>query len=444
LKKKWLILSMLFFLSGCTATTLDQTETTSSSVPVYFNDSVSDFKEKYVLVVEKIEEMVSEMEGFNAGTSSLGQKTSLLKLSETDPDTIYYPEDFTDVYNNQTFVINSALSMDSIYVYKFLLEEIQSTCDFDNLILEETQIVDSEGFGSMSVTFYNALDGHILIHITNAGFDQFLKIGFDETGLFHLVFFQYVMFEEQVGALNVNRIDYNYEEFLEGDHLTLINSLEGDWIDYVFYDFPVGRQSSYSLNKGEEFIHFYDLSNKTTFSFQYIDGILESQGVGFDNEIGFAFGYQEGWYLPDGVVQISWQMLEVDGWDYVIVQNMAASNTQEGDGIFKDGQNLFVYGEDRLNIDLNQLFANIQLAKVYAKSELTDQILDLSAYGMTFSFEDISMELINQTLEAGLQMVEEKITYIDVYFRSDTVKQDVLTLLDPDIRSIIDFLSDAE
>ncbi len=460
MKKKWLIILMLFFLSGCvaisdltnttfnqsqttttfdlseTTTTFDQSETTLSSGSGFFNDSVSEFIEKYELVVEKIDEMVSEMMGENTETTSLSHKTPMLKLSEIDPGTIYYPEDFMEVYNNQTLVIDSTLSMDFIFEYQLILEEIQSSCDFDNLVLEETQIVDSESFGTLSVTFYNVLDGHIIIHYISADMDQFLKIGFDEAGLFHLVFFQYVIYE--------NQLDYNYEEFLEGDHLTVINSLEGDWITYTCYDFSVGKQSSYSLHNGEENIIFYDLQNKTEFFYKFISGVLDAQNVGFSNDNDFTIGYEEGGYIPEGLVQIRWQMLEATGWDYVIVQNMEASNIQEGDGIFKDEQNLYVYGDDQLNVDLNPMFANIRLAKMYEKSELTDQILNLSSYGLTFSFNEISVDLINQTLEDGLQMVDEKITYNNVYFRSETVKQDVLTLLDPDIRSLIYFLSNNE
>jgi hypothetical protein len=430
MKKKWLLLVMVFILTGCVATSGNLADS------LFFNKSTAEFKEKYDLVQEKIAKIVNETdtETLSAANSSLKSPTK--KFLDTDPNTIYYPDDFLEIYNSSAQT-NGAPTTQFITQYQMVFDDLRSLCDFDHLVLEESQVVQSGFLGTLSVTFYNALDGHIIIHYVGTYIDEYLKAGLDENELLHLVHFSYFITEQQPELININSVLFNYEEFLEDTYHVLFNSLEGDQVDFSFVDNLMRTQSTYSLNNGEETISFFDVETKQKYLFFISHGVVTAQSLTFYNEKCETFSFLEGFHIPNGFVQISWQMLEATGWDYTIVQNMDGSNTREGDGIFKDEENLFVYGEDRLNIGLTSFYASVVLAKIYSKAELTNDILNLSAFGLTFSNEEISIEQINQSLEAGKQMIDEKIVYKDIYFRSVTLKEDIFALLDPDFQSLI-------
>lgn len=432
MKKIWVLILMVLLLGGCSST---------GGNSGFFSKSVSEFTEKYARVQEKIDELMDESDGNASVTSNQEQKPSKVKLLSTDPDNFYYPEDFLEVYNSDAQTTSPVSSLEFISPYSLLLEEIETDVDFDHLVLETPYSVNIEWCGEASVTFYNVLDGHILIHFVSTDTDQFLKVGF-VNDLFHLVYFNYGIYEEQISSITKEVINYNYEDFVEDTSLVVINSLEGDWVTYSFIDIPGSNQSQYTFHNGVEDISFYDLDTDRVFFFSNTNGVNTMQEVVYKNEKGYVFSYLEGAYVPAGQVEIRWQLLEATGWDYAFIQNMAASNIQEGDGIFIDGENLYVHGKDRLNCDLTPWNANVLFGRDFLKSELTNEILNLSAYGMTFSRNDLTIDAIEQSLQEGRDMIDEKIIYEGVNFRSDTIKTDVLSLLDPDIQSLIAFIQE--
>ncbi len=406
--------------------------TTITDAPTSNVDSTSEFVEKFNLVLVKVEHLIIEMTGINPEDLRDYPRDSLKQLSEFDPGSVYYPEDFLEMYNPQTMTITAVQSLDFIFEIWFLLEKLEQVIDFDDLILGEEQIIEPEGFGTMTATFTITFDGQLLMCFVRGIENIYLKAGFDESGLFHSAWLNYAVEEGSQAGFT-----YNYNEFLEGVHYIIINSLEGDWIAYAYYDFLHGRQKGYEMRNGTENITFYLLENNTVFHFQFVDGLLDGRILNFLSEHSIVIYYEEGYgdYVPSGFVRLRWQMLEATGWDYVVAKNMERGHLHpitEGDGIYVDDQNLFVFGQDQLNVDLS-LSANVTLSKLYSKALLTDEILNLSAYGLTLSIPELTLDLVDQTFALGLQMIDEGIVFNNVDFRSETIREDVLALLDPDI-----------
>lgn len=433
--KKLILLFLLLLLGGCqTANISEKTTTTTSSSSTSttisseeFVPSREHFVETYNQTVTKLESLTEE-EVSEEAVSLCNFQKPVMNLSYT-PDDVYYPEDYADTYNQQESWLGGKGDLSFAFEYAYLLNGIKNSIDFETIEFNVVLDVEIEifSFEPMHIIFYDLSDGYALVHYFSDDRGEYLKFGFDEFEHFSFVSFNGGTYEELAG--------FNYLEFVEYDHQTLINYSSDGYIDYQFIGFVDHGFTRFSGRPtGEFLIGWYDAVDNIEYTIS--EGIEATfVFISFFNTKGVYFSYDKGLFSPDSI-GLTWELLEATGWDYSVVQLMEVYNTVEGDGVFVDDTNIFEWGQDRLNAYINPMFAHLGLRKEYAIGTITDNIINLSEYGMDFNHPEMTLEYL-ETLETNAYLdMDEKLVYNTLDFKSENIYEQFLTVMDSDIRDV--------
>lgn len=441
--KKLLLLILLLVLAGCQAASTTESTTSSSSTgetstgtttttsesstTADFVPNKEHFIETYNQSVAKLESLITdEFAEEEVNVSSFQQPFMNLSFVLED---VYYPEDYLDTYNQQESWLGGKGDLSFADVYSMILNSIQENIDFEtiefNVVIDV--VIDFFSMETMHIILYDLSNGYAMVHYFSDDFSEYLKFGFDDAEHFTFVSFVGGTYEESAG--------FNYLEFVEYDHQTLINYSTDGFIDFQYIGFENHEFTRFSgIPSGEFNIGWFDADDSIEY---FISEGMEGSFfiMSFFNTKGVFFGYDKDLYSP-GSIGLTWELLEASGWDYSVVQMMEIYNTVEGDGVFVGDTNIFEWGQDRLNAYINPMFAHLGLRKEFMEGTVTDNILNLSDYGMNFNHSEITLEYLESLEENAYLEMDNHLVYNALDFKSSNIYEQFLGVMDSDIRDV--------
>ncbi len=207
-----------------------------------------------------------------------------------------------------------------------------------------------------------------------------------------------------------------YYEFLEDSYYKELYFGENDTYSFRFFDIELQQALIYQNQDGESYT-FYDEAHDLAY-FQNEDTIECT----YYNSYGPYFQYVE----TNDIAIISWQMLEVSGWDNVLL-------TSSGDveGIYQGDINLLTSPFDYVDESLDQFrfSANVTLRKIYPISGVNDSILGLNNQGLTLLFEPLTLNKLKS--DAAMMKLNYRMlltidgTLIDDFRSNDLIRAQI-------------------
>lgn len=187
----------------------------------------------------------------------------------------------------------------------------------------------------------------------------------------------------------------------------------------VFTDFDSG--------KNESLTWFNPNANIRTI---YANSFEEIRHIELFNSKTSIFSYSD--YL-NGNISLRFQLLEATGWDKAYQD----SNGHLNEGVYKDGVMLFKPDEYlQFNVYLNETFGlvNGSVTIDLKKSELTNDILNMSQYKMNFNHEEINMKFIENSINNSYDESLHLQNYRGIKFYDGDVKEEFLSQMNKDLR----------
>jgi hypothetical protein len=401
---------IILLLSSC-----DQTDTDLSDDTVP-NGSLIDLVTSYQA---KLTSIIEEDETSNQLISA---HQMYLAFDEEDPF-FNTRETFLVTYNTQRDNAQDVQLSPHLMIYKDLLDNVVEEIEAQNIESIEAQIyVDFRDFMELDAYVSITNDHGILVKLTLSvyGYEYYygIKFGYEDQDFF--------LRELSMGT-EPGR--YEYFEFLENHQMIDIRYTEYSyWYRYQNQN----DNTYYEISKEDS--QFYDdyvlswFNPETNIRTRIIrTGEGNMNHIELFNYRGICFSFTE--YVDDGNIDVAWQLLEATGWDSVYYEE---NTTNPLNGIYKDGEKIF--SDARMNIDLNSMFANVRVQYTFMKSELTNDILNLSAYGLDFNHEEINLDFIETTISNSF----EESAYLSVYrgidFVNDDLSQTLYAAIDEDIK----------
>lgn len=367
---------------------------------------------------EKITKIIENDESSNQLTSAI--QPNMFSYEE-DP---YYiaREAFLDVYHVQRDNHQDVKLSPFLMIYKDLLDNVMEEMEAQDIESIEAQIfVSFRDFLDMeahvSITNDQSLLVKLSINIDQHQYHYGIKFGYDN-GNFYL--------RELIMRVTYN--SFEYFEFLENNHMIDIRySSESYWYRYVNQNdntyYEISKRTTFLDN--DFHLSWYNpiTSIRTRISRSFWDNLNQ---IEWFNEKGAYFTYLE--YLDSDKVDVAWQLLEATGWDGVYYEE---NTTNPHNGIYKDGVKIF--GDAKLNVDL-YYYANVRVQYSFLKSELTNEILNLSHYGLSSNSFDITLESVQHVLENSLLESSYLSVYKGIDFLNDDLSQSLFAVIDNDIK----------
>jgi hypothetical protein len=221
---------------------------------------------------------------------------------------------------------------------------------------------------------------------------------------------------------------YEYFEFYENHYMiNLRYSPESYWYRYqnqhdrTFYEIS---ETSYYGDKNRCLTWFNPETNIRTI---IVDGEDQLYQIEFFNEKGIYFSFTES--MITNSILLSWQLLEATGWDYVYHQE---NTLNPYNGIYADGEKIF--SDARTNIDLTFMFANVRIAYEVKFEDITNDMINLSMYGLTFNYQDLDIDEILYVRDHALLESAYLSVYHGIDFLNDDLSQVLYDVIDDDIK----------
>jgi hypothetical protein len=374
------------------------------------------------LVQSYQEKLTSIIENDEKSNELLSFKQMNLAFDEEDP---YYMtrESFLDVYNAQRSNAQDVQLSPHLMIYKDLLDNVYEEIKARNISSIEAQI-DVAFRDYLDIEAYVSIisDQYILVKLTMSvhGNEQYygIKFGYEEEDFFLREL-----------SMNTELGGFSYFEFLENHQMIDITYVNGSyWYRYQNQN----DNTYYEISKDvSQFNNDYVLSwfnpetNIRTRIIRTGEGHMNL--IEWFNYRGIYFSFVE--YIESEQIDVAWQLLEATGWDGAYLE---PNKSNPLNGIYKDGEKIF--SDARVNIGLDINFANVRMEYSYVKSELTNDILNLSAYGLDFNYDDVNLEFINDTISNVFEESSHLSVYRGIDFVNDDLSQSLYAVIDEDIK----------
>ena len=414
-----LIVIILGILTACTP----NEQETIIELPKTLKEAVTVYNDK----------LTSLIDDENEESSSNTMLSRFYNDTPYDPDDMIQKSKYLEVYNNQKDNSNHVYLTDYLLQYKNLLDDI-------NVLLESFEIDEMEA--NIQINFQNnqALDAYVYLSIdsgvvvkvttesifTHKQVFYGIKMGYENNVFFVKEFkhykesntYNYFEFLENISLIH---IDYRDEENFRYQYR---NQVDNELFD-VYYSSNSDGQNEYTLRW---------FNPKTNIRTIFHDGYSPVRHFDVYNEKTTIFSYSD---YPDESISLRFQLLEASGWDYAYLD----SNAHPNEGVYKNGVMLFQPDQYRqFNVDLNYTykFANVGVTIDLNKDELTNEILNLNAYGMDFNHPEITMDYITQTINNLYEESKHLAVYRGIDFYSGNVREAFYNEMDDDLKEIED------
>ncbi len=377
-------------------------------------DKIIEYQEKLDTIIAVDESTSMSMQQRSLQIPSEKQSIS----EELDPDKLIKREAFLAVYNQQ---VSNALDVqldEFLMIYQDLLDETIAK-------LEEQEIIAVIAYLTIDFGEDQGLDAVVTMS-PDQGIVIKMTLSFDEINLYYGVKLGYEGADFYIRELSKNDDSgfFEYFEFLE-NHYVVNARYSG--ADYWFHYVNQVDSTYYSISEqnGSFTLSWY---NPETM----VRTILSDEGnlknYELFNEKGILFSYSD---FPDtGNIYVAWQLLEATGWDAAYMQD---GNGSIHTGVYWEGLKLPIEAR-QYNVDLNVNFANVRLDIEMPKDNFTDEVLNLSAYGLDFQHPDLTVALIQSKIDSALEESAYLSVYRGVDFLNDDLSVALYAVVDEDVK----------
>lgn len=402
----------IMILSSC-STTGDNYEVDR---PQTLKEAVSTYKEKLEYILE------------DDATTLASRNNKYYNDTPYDPDDMLEKQVYMDVYNEQVDRSFEVHLTDYLSIYKTMLADIDQVLndyEIEEIEVEmEIKYDMNEGLTaqvSFSKDFGVVIKFQMPSIFGNGIYEYAIKTGYEGDVFFVKELksrqdsnhFDYFEFRE-----NHSLIDISYTDE-KSYHYSYVNQ-----VDETTFDLYISENSY-----GPDAYRLLWYNPETRIMTIYGNGYEPIKYFALYNDKGMVFNYTD--YL-DETISLWFQLLEATGWDHAYLD----SNAHRQQGVYKDGQMLFEEEEYRqFNVDLYPAYniANVSVTIDLAKSDLTNEILNLNAYDMTFNYSEITIDYINQTVDRSYDESKELAIYRGIDFYGANIYDQFIDVIDSDL-----------
>jgi len=362
-------------------------------------------------VVAIVEESVDELEEIVAERRPDDLAASLPPVAEpagrtlrkTSELTTYTPEDFHAVYDVQ---VSNHLTVD-------IAGEYEAYATLIDAILAELLIRGEVG-DVTTFTIGSELDERIL-DVTVASVEDRVLIVATETydaeetpytvsECFLLGFADEIFLFDHLVTGTWHPGEYSYSGYIEDDRFLLVNTGD-DGFDFKMISDTDDTMEEYSTSAegGGSHLAWYDpATSRRTHLFRAIDEttgdpVVYDEFYELFNEHGIYLMYKIPGYEGADRVQVWWSLLDATGWDAVVVDPETYGGSDEVE-LYRGSERLFA-DERFLVRGYLDVFTCLYLVLEESADYFTADVLDLSAYGLLFDYEEITPAWIEEMRE---------------------------------------------
>lgn len=408
--RKMFILLMMLCLASCNPSETKLTDDTIDQVKLI--DLVTSYQEKLTSIIEN-----DDVEN-----QPLLAKYSNLSFSENDPN-YTSREAFLETYVTQRDNSQDVKLSPHLMIYKDLLDDVLE--EIETLSIEEIE-------AQINVSFRNLIDLDAYVSITSdQGILIKLNLSIDNETYYYGIKMGYDNEDFYLRELSQHNemSSFSYFEFLENHQMVDVRyTSESFWYRYQ----DQNDNTYYEISKEDSLFYndfvlswFNPETNVRTRIVRSGEGHMNL--FEFFNEKGIFFEFLE--YIDSDIVDVSWQLLEANGWDGVYTDENEPNSLHY---IYKDGQRILT--DASRGSYLTPMYANIRIKYSFVRSELTDDILNLSAYGLDFNHPELNMMFIEDTISNALDEYTHLSVYRGIDFLNDDLSQSLYHVIDDDIK----------
>ena len=369
--------------------------------------------------------------------SILDSKMTKDKRGRFYNDTPYNEDDmlpvdtYLAVYDKLVDNSNNVVLTPYLSLYKKLLDDLYLALEsLDESVVEAdltlpflgSRLVDAHIFVSKDDGVVFEFDFSQTIFETTTTSTYRLKMGYEEN----------LFFIKQL-AYNKNEDKYKYFEFLENTSIIDMTYRDESNFKYKYVNQISNEYFETSrIDDGynEPYAHLTWFNPKTMIRTIYADGVDPIRHITLFNEKTMIFSYSD--YL-DGKISLWFQLLEATGWDHAYLDG----NAHRNEGVYSNGVMLFKEDEYRqFNVDLvpSINFANVSVTLDFDKEALSDDILNLSRYQMSFYEDKLTRSFVMDTINHSFLESKHLAVYRGIDFYSGNVRSEFINQMDKDIK----------
>ena len=334
-----------------------------------------------------------------------------------DPDAMKTREEFLLIYDQQHDNANEVYLDEYLMQYKDLLDQTVLQLQAGEIDAVEADLtVDFRDNLGMDALVTMSVDGGIVVKITlemdGMSFYYGVKLGY-ESDCFYIRelsqvdpsdFFEYFEFWDQHSMINVRygERDFWYQYVNQTDNTLFSISDSPDQFILRWFNPETGVRTT--LVRGAEEMDYFELFN----------------------ERGVVFSYQNN--ISEGTVYVAWQMLEATGWDAAYVTDSDSPYA----GIYRDGAKVFdeVW---QYNVSLDEIFANVRVDISMTPEEFTDDVLNLSRFGLDFQHPGLTVQSISDLMDNAIEDSAELSVYRGIDFSEEDLRGGLYSVIDPEV-----------
>jgi hypothetical protein len=403
MKKLWLVtifLCFLFFVSAC------QLE------PQDLLGKLQSYQQRLNKLIEKNQSTVS-FEPFDNYT---------IPLSSSNPG-MKSKNEYMTVYNRQRDNSTDVQLDSTLLIYRDLLDEvIEQLLEMEIEELEVTMTIEYQGYANLEANLKLSQSGGVVFKFLMEGMGQSffigLKMGYEQKNF-------YLM---ELSYYPIDHFTY-YFEFVENNQMIHLRySSLTYWYRYqnqkdqTFYEISDKREFG---NSGSS-LRWYNPKTGMRVQFHDYEG-NKLDLIEYFNAKGRYFIYEEN--HTENRIRLTWQLLEATGWDYVFSEE-DTSNTFKA--IYYKGKRLFP--EATLYVNLWDKFASVYATISVLKEDITDDMLNLSAYELTFVRQNLKLSDLEKAMADMRIESEQYKTYRGIDFTNSNLRMDLYEVIDQDIK----------
>jgi len=163
------------------------------------------------------------------------------------------------------------------------------------------------------------------------------------------------------------------------------------------------------------------------------DSVPIRESYNFFNEKGIYFSIDYPSFMDETKLLIRWNLLEALGWDAVYIEDITGGISTPAN-LFLGETEVFKEGNVRGYLSLN---AFLSAYMEIAENQLTDEMLNLSAYGLDFLHDEITLEYLAQVRAEQLLLAESGEFFDGIDFLGENVRDELYGFIDSDLTDYI-------
>jgi len=222
--------------------------------------------------------------------------------------------------------------------------------------------------------------------------------------------------------------NFDYYKWVEDEYNFKLGYSEGNYLSYEYYDLTSPDQYSIYFDEQDlTFVTWYEEETriKHHLSVSWEGEFMPSFSLVGDHGSYFTFESYE------SSSALMWQMMEVDGWDYLYDEELNIGQAIESTGFYKNSTKLFS-GFDQVfyNTGLSDRFANLLVKMYFDDLNVTDSLLNLSDFGLTFKDERLNKTFFDEQVSISLTKGQNHFVHQSFDFTDENLVENFLASLD--------------